>query len=319
LITITPELNKMHHNTYDRFGGSWWGGIIGQTIVNQADALTQSWVLERRQIAEMLLSEKLNRTNLASFLASQSADSRLNEVNNEKYHSNLLSLLPSIILQTDEPNLYLRLMPDLKSGQANSNIVSNQNILIWGYLLTTVLNHQTHLWEQVLSIEEIFNRNRMLKSPLIEKLSIVLQGIKSGSSLQQITEQLSSKDQFQATAIALAWYCFVTTPHDFKLSVQRAARVDSKLAWLTITLTSTLSGAYNGMTVILDNWRTDIEQNQSWQLENHLLLKLLRFWLGVYDVEQNYGAYNLELDAIALPQFIQTRQSLKIISQLLSN
>lgn len=309
----------MHHNTYDRFGGSWWGGIIGQTIVNQADALTQSWVLERRQIAEMLLSEKLNRTNLASFLASQSADSRLNEVNNEKYHSNLLSLLPSIILQTDEPNLYLRLMPDLKSGQANSNIVSNQNILIWGYLLTTVLNHQTHLWEQALSIEEIFNRNRMLKSPLIEKLSIVLQGIKSGSSLQQITEQLSSKDQFQATAIALAWYCFVTTPHDFKLSVQRAARVDSKLSWLTITLTSTLSGAYNGMTVILDNWRTDIEQNQSWQLENHLLLKLLRFWLGVYDVEQNYGAYNLELDAIALPQFIQTRQSLKIISQLLSN
>lgn len=311
----------MHHNTYDRFGGSWWGGIIGQTIVNQADALTQSWVLERRQIAEMLLSEKLNRTNLASFLASQSADSRLNEVNNWQYHSNLLSLLPSIILQTDEPNLYLRLMPDLESVQANSNIVSSQNIniLIWGYLLTTVLNHQTHLWEQALSIEEIFNRNRMLKSPLIEKLSIVLQGIKSGNSLQQITEQLSSKDQFQATAIALAWYCFVTTPHDFKLSVQRAARVDSKLAWLTITLTSTLSGAYNGMTVILDNWRTDVEQNQSWQLENHLLLKLLRFWLGVYDVEQNYGAYNLELDAIALPQFIQTRQSLKIISQLLSN
>lgn len=310
----------MHHNTYDRFGGSWWGGIIGQTIVNQADALTQSWVLERRQIAEMLLSEKLNRTNLASFLASQSADSRLNEVNNEKYYSNLLSLLPSIILQTDEPNLYLRLMPELKSVQANSSIVSNQNIniLIWGYLLTTVLNHQTHLWEQALSIEEIFNRN-LIPNPLTEKLSIVLQGIKSGSSLQQITEQLSSKDQLQATAIALAWYCFVTTPHDFKLSVQRAARVDSKLSWLTITLTSTLSGAYNGMTVILDNWRTDIEQNQSWQLENHLLLKLLRFWLGVYAVEQNYGAYNLELDAIALPQFIQPRQSLKIISQLLSN
>ncbi|NJK55273.1 MAG: hypothetical protein HC939_04440 [Pleurocapsa sp. SU_5_0] len=310
----------MHHNTYDRFGGSWWGGIIGQTIANQADALTQSWVLERRQIAEMLLSEKLNRTNLASFLASQSADSRLNEVNNEKYHSNLLSLLPSIILQTDEPNLYLRLMPNLKSVQANSKIVFSQNIniLIWGYLLTTVLNHQTHLWEQALSIEEIFNPN-LIPNPLTEKLSIVLQGIKSGSSLQQITEQLSSKDQLQATAIALAWYCFVTTPHDFKLSVQRAARVDSKLSWLTITLTSTLSGAYNGMTVILDNWRTDIEQNQSWQLENHLLLKLLRFWLGVYAVEQNYGAYNLELDAIALPQFIQPRQSLKIISQLLSN
>jgi hypothetical protein len=80
-----------------------------------------------------------------------------------------------------------------------------------------------------------------------------------------------------------------------------------------------LAGAYNGMTVILGNWRTDIEQNQSWQLENQLLLKLFRFWLGVYAVEQNYEAYNLELDAIALPQFIQPRQSLKIISQLLLN
>lgn len=309
----------MHHNTYDRFGGSWWGGIIGQTIVNQADALTQAWVLERRQIAQMLLSEKLNRTNLASFLASQSADSRLNKVNNWQYHSNLLSLLPAIILQTDEPNLYLRLMqPDLKSANANSNIFLNQNILIWGYLLTTVLNHQTRLRKQALNIEEIFNRN-LIPNPLTEKLKIVRQGIKSGSSLQQITEQLSSKDQLQATAIALAWYCFVTTPHDFKLSVQKAARVDSKLSWLTITLTSTLSGAYNGMTVILGNWRTDIEQNQSWQLENHLLLKLLRFWLGIYAVEQNYAAYNLNLDAIALPKFIQPRQSLKIISQLLSN
>ncbi|PSB12658.1 hypothetical protein C7B62_00825 [Pleurocapsa sp. CCALA 161] len=310
----------MHHNTYDRFGGSWWGGIIGQTIVNQADALTQPWVLKRRQIAEMLLSEKLNRTNLALFLAAQSADSRLNEVNNWQDHSNLLSWLPSIILQTDEPNLYLRLMqPDFKSAHTNSNIVSSQNILIWSYLLATVLNHQTRLGEQALSIEEMFNHNLILKSPLIEKLSIVLQGIKSGSSLQQITEQLSSKDQLQATAIALAWYCFVTTPNDFKLSIQRAARVDSKLSWLTITLTSTLSGAYNGMTAILGNRRTDIEQNHSWQLENHLLLKLLRFWLGVYAVEQNYEAYNLELDAIALPQFIQPRQSLKIISQLLSN
>jgi hypothetical protein len=305
----------MHHNTYDRFCGSWWGSIIGQTIVNQInqfdDPLTQPWLLKRRQIAQMMLAQKSDTTNSLSFLALQSAGDDL------KYNSNLLSSLPLIIFQTDEPNLSLKLakQPNLKTVNSQSNIFLSQDILIWSYLLTTVLNHQTKIAEKELLIRNIFQHNLMLKSPLIEMLNIVVQGIKNGSSLHQLMEQLLAKNQLQATAIALSWYCFATTPHDFKLSVQRAARVDSKLAWLTTSLTSTLSGAYNGVTTISENWRAEIEQNQSWDLENHLLLKLFRFWLGIYTVEQNNESYNLELDAIALPQFIQPRQTLKIISQ----
>ena len=305
----------MHHNTYDRFCGSWWGSIIGQTIVNQInqfdDPLTQPWLLKRRQIAQMMLTQKLDTTNSLSFLALQSAGDDL------KYHSNLLSLLPLIIFQTDEANLSLKLakQPNLKTVNSQSNIFLSQDILIWSYLLTTVLNHQTKIAEKELLIQNVFQHNLRPKSPLIEMLNIVVQGIKNGSSLHQLMEQLLTKDRLQATAIALSWYCFATTPHDFKLSVQRAARVDSKLAWLTTSLTSTLSGAYNGVTTISGNWRAEIEQNQSWDLENHLLLKLFRFWLGIYLPEQNNESYNLELDAIASPQFIQPRQSLKIISQ----
>jgi hypothetical protein len=305
----------MHHNTYDRFCGSWWGSIIGQTIVNQInqfdDPLTQPWLLKRRQIAQMMLAQKSDTTNSLSFLALQSAG------NGWKYHSNLLSSLPLIIFQTDDANLSLQLakQPNLKTVNSQSNIFLSQDILIWGYLLTTVLNHQTKIAEKELLIKNVFQPNLMPKNPLIEMLNIVVQGIKNGSSLHQLMEQLLAKDQLQATAIALSWYCFATTPHDFKLSVQRAARVDSKLAWLTTSLTSTLSGAYNGVTTISENWRAEIEQNQSWDLENHLLLKLFRFWLGIYTVEQNNESYNLELDAIALPQFIQPRQTLKIISQ----
>lgn len=304
----------MHHNTYDRFCGSWWGSIIGQTIVNQInqfdDPLTQPWLLKRRQIAQMMLTQKLDTTNSLSFLALQSAGDDL------KYHSNLLSLLPLIIFQTDEANLSLKLakQPNLKTLNSQGNIFLSQDILIWGYLLTTVLNHHK-IAEKRLLIPNVFQDNLVPKSLLIEMLNIVVQGIKNGSSLHQLMEQLLAKDQLQATAIALSWYCFATTPHDFKLSVQRAARVDSKLAWLTTSLTSTLSGAYNGVTTISGNWRAEIKQNQSWDLENHLLLKLFRFWLGIYPSEQNNESYNLELDAIASPQFIQPRQSLKIISQ----
>lgn len=305
----------MHHNTYDRFSGSWWGSIIGQTTVNQTDFWTQPWLLERRQIAEMLLTEQLSTANLISFLALQSAGGRSNEINRQ-YHSNLLSLLPIIVVQ-NEPNLYLELAqkPNLS---ANSNICLSPDILIWGYLLTTVLNHHRGL-SQKPSIEELFNPSLGLKTPAIDMLNIVLPAIKSGSSLHQLTEQLSS-NLLQPTAIALAWYCFATTPHDFKLSVARAARIDAKLGWLTTILTSTLSGAYNGMAAISGNWRTDIEQNQSWDLENYLLLKLFRFWLGIYPGEENnQSSYSIELDAIALPQVIQPRQCLKIISQLSSS
>jgi hypothetical protein len=305
----------MHHNTYDRFCGSWWGSIIGQTIVNQInqfdDPLTQPWLLKRRQIAQIMLAQKLDTTNSPSFLALQSAGDDL------KYSSNLLSSLPLIIFQTDEANLSLKLakQPNLKTVNFQSNIFLSQDILIWGYLLTTVLNYSTKMAKKERLIQNIFPHNLMPKSPLIKMLNIVVQGIKNGSSLHQLMEQILAKDQLQATAIALAWYCFATTPHDFKLSVQRAARVDSELAWLTTSLTSTLSGAYNGMTTISENWRAEIEQNQSWDLENHLLLKLFRFWLGIYPSEPNNESYNLELDAIASPQFIQPRQSLKIISQ----
>jgi hypothetical protein len=305
----------MHHNTYDRFCGSWWGSIIGQTIVNPInrfdDLLTQPWLLQRRQIAQMILTQKSDPHNLLSSLALQSAGNDL------KYYSNLLSSLPLIIFQTDEVNFSEKLakQPNLKTVNSQSQIFLSQDILIWGYLLTTVLNHPTKIAEKKLLIQNILQLNLMPKSPLIEMLNIVVQGIKNGSSLHQLMEQLLAKDRLQRTAIALAWYCFATTPHDFKLSVQRAARVDSKLAWLTTSLTSTLSGAYNGMAMISGTWRVEIAHNQNWDLENRLLLKLFRFWSGIYLPEQNNESYNLELDAIASPQFIQPRQSLKIISQ----
>jgi hypothetical protein len=318
----------MHHNTYDRFCGSWWGSIIGQTIFHQAgNPFTQPWLIERRQIAEMLLTQQFSTTNLTSltdFFSSSgigSAVNMTNKVNGLKSSSNLLSWLPLIIFQTDEQNLYLELTkkPNLQSANSTSGISLSQDMSIWAYLLTSVLNHQTGLSEKKLLIEEVFKHNLLPASSLTEKLSIVFQGIKSGCSLQQLTEQLLAQDRSHTTAIALAWYCFATTPHDFKLSVGRAACLEFNLAWLTTALTATLSGAYNGMTVISHNWRTEIKQSQNWNLENQLLLKLFKFWLGIYTVEGEYQSYNLELDAIASVQFIQSRQSLKIISQSSSN
>lgn len=321
----------MHHNTYDRFCGSWWGSIIGQTIVehsvNPFNLFTQPWLLERRKISEMLLAQEsnitdlTNSTNLTDLLFSTEPTEQLDSL---KYNSNLLSLLPLIIFQTDEQDLRRKLQEkhNLKSADFPSNISLSQEVLIWSYLLNTALNSRfSGSVPKTLNtvMEEIFNHHQVPKSPLIDKLRLVFTAIHSGSSLTQVVEQLFTKEQPSATAIALAWYCFATTPHDFKLSVHKAACIESNQKWLITALTATLSGAYNGMAIISQSWRVnlerDLEVEGNWQIENQLLSKLFRSWLGVYPLEGDSESYNPKLDAIALPKVIQPRQKLKIISQ----
>ncbi|MEG3848562.1 ADP-ribosylglycohydrolase family protein [Microcoleus sp. herbarium19] len=54
--------------------------------------------------------------------------------------------------------------------------------------------------------------------------------------------------------IALAFYCFLNTPEDLRLSVMRAAR-SGIAGQLTCALTGALSGAYNGAAAIPVEWR----------------------------------------------------------------
>ncbi|MDP8935481.1 MAG: ADP-ribosylglycohydrolase family protein, partial [Cyanobacteriota bacterium] len=54
--------------------------------------------------------------------------------------------------------------------------------------------------------------------------------------------------------IALAFYCFLNTPEDLRLSVVRAARCGIA-GQLTCALTGALSGAYNGAGAIPVEWR----------------------------------------------------------------
>jgi hypothetical protein len=336
LITITSELLelnyqlsiiKMHHNTYERFCGSWWGSIIGLTITHQADNLfNQPWLLARRQFAELLLEQKLNlinftnvtdETNLFSSLAFTATENNSTQVNELKHDSIMLSLLPLIIFSSDEQKLSqeIKRKDNLKSANYFNNICFDQEVLIWSYLLNIVLNNRFNSLSQIWIIDEILNQYQMSVSPLTDKLKIVFQGIQQGHSLTQIVEQVSLPRHPGATAIALAWYCFATTPHDFKLAVKRSAGIELSQRGIITALTATLSGAYNGMKIISQDFPTEPEQEQHWHLEKLLLTKLFKFWLGVYIMEGNYESYNLKLEAITVPGLIQSRQNLKIISQ----
>ena len=307
-------------NTYDRFLGSWWGGIIAQSSIAQSDSsfkgnlFTQHWLKRRSQIAEMLLRSQPN--NLAQ-LIKQSTNTSEESGKYIKYNCNMLSLLPLIIFDSEGQNFTLESLN--KRNLSSANLVKDSyvspNVLLWSYLLITVLNHQTDLLRLKLTREAIFDRTQVDKSPVVKKLRLVETAIERGTTFEELKAKLST-ESLQSTAIALSWYCFVSTPYDPKLSIQRAARVQPNLAWLTTALTGTLSGAYNGMARISVNWRIDSELNPQKSQEHNLFIKLYKFWSGIYAIDSDVKLWNCEVNAIAPARSIQPRSSLRIISQL---
>ena len=300
----------MYHNTYDRIRGSWWGAIVAQSQIErlsaepQLDLYSQPWLIQRQKVATLLLKRELSSLDLEQLIADL------------QHNSSLLSLLPAIALTPDKPILQLKniVKRNLELVSKPSEIAINQNVLGWNYLLTSALHHKLDLIAQKRVIEEVIEHHLESSGWLADKLSLVVRGIENGSSLGLIVEQLLPLKDRTSTAIALAWYCFVTTPEDFGLSIKRASLVTTNLTRSIVLLTGTLSGAYNGMAEISAYGRADVK-NPKEQLEEYLCQKLFQDWLGILSYEQQNQFYNPNLDAIAMPGVIQLRQSLKIISQ----
>lgn len=121
---------------------------------------------------------------------------------------------------------------------------------------------------------------------------------KSAIALQE--RQIKGENKSQTNSIvnpenfipmAIAFYCFLSTPEDLSLSVFRAARCGIASP-LTCALTGALSGAYNGSTAIPVEWKsrysaTEGRQPSVWLTGNHakigqLANNLFAVWTGVY-------------------------------------
>ncbi|MEM7757979.1 MAG: hypothetical protein AAF298_07625 [Cyanobacteria bacterium P01_A01_bin.40] len=344
----------MKHQTFERFEGMWWGGIIGQAVVNQKfkeksngaiNFPSQTWILERKQIARILLqsigvvsdnleSQPETATTKAQHSLEQDESSTVNPQSIPDYRIDShplelikksphpLLLLSLIFLEEDPQNLLLNLPSiingtggDLKSANIPSQSSIDPDLLVWNYLIQLILSSDPSQLEFALAVEQTRKQLQIRESLLINKLLLVAQNAKNGIGFQQTLEELSTDDDLRQQAIALSWYCVITTPQDFKLSILRAASIDSSIAELTTTLTGTLSGAYNGIAGIPGNWRTRIIQAPNYDSENLALQELFQTWLGIYSINHNQESYNQKIDAVAASPMIQPRKTLNIISQ----
>ena len=297
----------MTYNTCDRFQGIWLGSIFGQALADGTsqsrltfDFLPPDWLKQRKQETNILLGTE----GLAS-----------SRQNRSQYNKNLLSVLPWILIYGDEPDLFKQTIDELYQAGLPAEVRENiiEDIFLWSYLLRSLLNKSRSPLNFGLLCQQAMKNTRVENSLLVNKLATAIAAVKDGMSLHQLTAKLDFDNNLPQTAIALAYYCFATTPQEFSLSITRAANIPH-LAWLTAALTGTLSGAYNGMTGIPRKWRTIAERNSSYRSETKLAVKLFQAWLGVYPANcQELG--DREFHAVAVPRLIQPRKSLRIISQ----
>ncbi|HBB35572.1 MAG TPA: ADP-ribosylglycohydrolase family protein [Cyanobacteria bacterium UBA8803] len=142
------------------------------------------------------------------------------------------------------------------------------------------------------------------ETPLIHQLQQVQLLLDQGADLETTVAQLKREQGHPAdTSIALAFYFFLNTPEDFRLSTLRAAR-SSYQSETTVTLTGALAGVYNSITGIPVSWRLITNQIAAAEKRLHLADCLFTIWSGVWAPQ---AIDRCQWTAVAAPGVIQPR------------
>jgi ADP-ribosylglycohydrolase len=138
---------------------------------------------------------------------------------------------------------------------------------------------------------------------LAEQLTQVQKSL-VGQTAETLTDEILLPFHLrQLSPIPLAFFAFLSTPENFRLSLLRAAQLSSAAAHAcTLTLTGALSGAYNGKSVLPPDWRTALRstpENRSplsrlWDVESEDELlqyakSLFSLWSGMYHSTQYFS------------------------------
>jgi hypothetical protein len=139
------------------------------------------------------------------------------------------------------------------------------------------------------------------EAQLAQQLTQVSSLLQSGASLETVTHCLMSASastlpQQLNTHLAIAIYCFLSTPTAFSLSVRRAMKIHPESS-LTCGITAALSGAHNGLPSLPTPWKLKLRRQvhfdsiaseaakASIPIDRYILnqsAQLFQVWAGLY-------------------------------------
>ena len=298
----------MRYSLGSRFKGTIMGTLLGEIVLSRnrnLHHLNYQHVQNIRLGAESLI--ELGRFDIDIWLKRQQQEcGNLNASNNVLLEA-VLTCLP-VILFFHENTAKLRLNLQLVVKVSQDNKIVQDGILAIGYAiaqsLTEKLAPHTLIPETVAFLGET-------TSNLPQQLLKVNNLLSQGAGLEKVQAELSKVEELSNT-IPMAFYCFLSTLEDFRLSLLRSEQIESPS--LTISMiTGALSGAYNSTGGIPVTWQILLSQTElpESRVNNFLLLLnladlLLAVWSGVYNFDLHLKEVIVE-NAVAAPRVIRLR------------
>ena len=211
------------------------------------------------------------------------------------------AMLPiALFFHDDEVKLQQQLLASAAVWQQDTE--TSEGVLAVGYAIALALTEKLDI---ATLIPRTLTYLGTSETPLVKQLEQVQRLLEQGAGLETTLTQLRRNFQPSCsyTSIALAFYCFLNTPEDFRLCVSRAVRTNHQVQ-LTSTLTGILAGVYNSMIGIPISWRLAANLVNPGIGPLQLADRLFAVWSGIYDVSAVEHRRHL---AVAAPRVIQPR------------
>lgn len=212
----------------------------------------------------------------------------------------IASLPLDLFYHDNEANLRKNLQLALESRQQNAPTI-REPVLAVGYAiaqcLTEKLNVMTLLPKTVAFLGQT-------QTQIPQQLLKVQAMLEQQAGLERVQAEVTGFAQSTAS-IPIAFYCFLSTVEDLRLSVMRAAQTSDQPQH-TSAITGALSGAYNGVAGIPTSLRVMLSRYHLKSVTEMIELSnlLVAVWSGLYD-QSPYPNELTPVAAIAAPQVIR--------------
>lgn len=179
-----------------------------------------------------------------------------------------------------------------------------------GYALALSLQPKLHPAELISKTIDLVGNAEI---PIAQNLSKVKIFLEQNAGLETVVTNLERSDR-PSSCFALAFYCYLSTLEDFRLSLGRVVEKSSE-PQLTCAITAALSGAYNGLAGIPATLRQQLRcpslgsgcANMTTEEEMlRLCDALVAVWSGVYS-QANQPTNLSQVAAIAAPRALRRR------------
>jgi ADP-ribosylglycohydrolase len=303
----------MRYSLINRVRGAFLGAFIGENLARQNPGnLGKMAILG----SESLIA--LGSLDVDDWLKRYQQASVELETSNIAWGEIILATLPvAIFYHEDSIKLKHNLQQVLQIWKTEP--ILQDAALVIGYAIAQSLTEKLHpltLIPQTISFLE--ETTTSIPQNLLKVNSLLQQGAR----LEQVRAELSKQEEL-SNNIALAFYYFLSTLEDFRLTVLRATHQEndrqrehfSLKSQSLSAITGVLSGAYNSTAGIPVNWQVLFSgTKQAWGNSNftqilELADALVAVWAGVYnfDPEKSVLSDLALLPIFAAPRVIRPR------------